>query len=589
MTAAPPRVTPRTEGDGVVEYTLRFPAPHTHYVEVEAIVPAPADPLELRMAVWTPGSYLVREFSRHIDEISAATVDGAPLAITKTAKNRWSITTKGVDRVVIRYRLYAREMSVRTNFVDDQMAVLNGAATFLEPVTGAAGYDVAVEPAPAWTHTVTALPAHPDGVAHRFFAADFDELVDSPIGVGNPALFEFEVEGVPHVLANFGEDDRWDGPRSARDVEAVVRTTVAMWGEIPYPRYVFLNVLNGGGGGLEHRASTLIQASPWATRKRDDYHRWLSLVAHELFHAWNVKRLRPEALGPFDYEREVYTRSLWIAEGITEYYDTLLLARAGIIDRDDYLAALSKMIGDLQETEGRTLQSLSDASFDAWIKYYRRDENTPNTEISYYTKGAVVAWLLDVEIRRATGGARSLDDLMRRAYQEFSGERGFSTAQFRALASEVAGRPLDTFFAHNVDGVVELDYAPALDWFGLELGDPDAGDDDDDEPAGWLGAKLDDRGVVTGVRAGSPAAAGGVNVDDELLAIDDYRVPPGGLDSRLERYRPGTSVSLLVARRGVLRRLVVVLGAVPAASWSLRELAGANLAQRAHLRAWLSP
>jgi predicted metalloprotease with PDZ domain len=340
------------------------------------------------------------------------------------------------------------------------------------------------------------------------------------------------------------------------------------------------------GGGLEHRNSTLLMTSRWTTRTRKAYLSWLELCSHEFFHAWNVKRLRPVELGPFDYDEEVYTRSLWIAEGVTDYYGELLVRRAGLSTRDEYLEALSNHIESLQTTPGRLVTSAGRASFDAWIKQYRPDENSPNVTISYYTKGAVLGFLLDATIRRATGGSKSLDDVMRAAYAKYSGARGYTPDQFREVAEQVAGIDLRPFWEAAVEGTEELDYTGALDWFGLRFRDPHSAD----RERAWLGAATrNDNGrlVVTQVRRGTPAYEAGVNVEDEILAIDEFRVRADRLETRLEQYAPGDRVSLLVARREQLVRLPVTLGAEPPKTWRLEVRPAATDTQQQHLAAWL--
>ncbi|HUH06074.1 MAG TPA: hypothetical protein VML75_28990, partial [Kofleriaceae bacterium] len=429
-----------------IEHTLGFAAPETHYIDVTTTVPTGgAETIELMLPVWTPGSYLVREYARHIEGLRAATLEGAPLAVEKSRKNRWRVTTAGAARIAVRYRLYARELTVRTNFVDRDLAVISGAATFLVPVGELAlPHDIKLTDTEQWPQVGTALPAHPSGDARRFLAPDYDTLVDSPIVLGSGTSHDLEVEGVIHQLASFGGATVWDDQRAASDVTSLIRTQLEMWRIVPYPRYVFLNILenSGGGGGLEHKASTLLLWSPWSTRKRSDYLRWLGLVSHELFHTWNGKRLRPIELGPFDYENEVHTESLWMVEGLTSYYDDLLVRRAGLSSHKEYLEALSSQIDSLESTPGREVQPLSLSSYDAWIKYYRGDENSVNSSISYYTKGAVVGFLLDAEIRKRSLGRRSLDDLMRQAYERYAGDQGYTSEQFRTLAEEVAGGSL---------------------------------------------------------------------------------------------------------------------------------------------------
>jgi predicted metalloprotease with PDZ domain len=576
-----------------IRYTLSFPAPHTHYLEVSAVVPTAGRPaVELMMAVWTPGSYMVREYSRNVESVTAARPDGRLVPIEKTDKNRWRLMTDGAPTVTVKYRVYAREMSVRTNWVEADFAVINGAPTFLTLADGGPRpHEVALEPAQGWRTSMTALPSTSGG-PHRYRAPDYDTLVDSPIVIGNPAVYEFNVGGKPHYLVNVGEAGVFDGSRAARDLAAVVAEHHRMWGAVPYDRYLFLNVLTSvpgqiPGGGLEHRNSTLLMAGRWATRTRPSYLAWLELASHEYFHAWNGKRLRPVELGPFNYEEEVFTRGLWVVEGVTDYYAELLVHRAGLSSEAEYLDALANKIEELQTMPGRTVQPVDVASFDAWIKFYRPDENTPNSSVSYYTKGAVVAFLLDARIRKATGGAKSLDDVLRTAFQKFSGARGYTADEFRTVAEQGSGLDLRAFWAAAVQGTAELDYRDALDTLGLRFRTAA------DRPSrAWLGITTrNDAGrlVVSQVRRDTPAHTAGLNVDDEIIAIDDFRVRADQLAQRLDQYRPGDKVVLLVARRDQLRRVDVEFAAEPAREWRLETNPSATQQQQQQRARWLQP
>ena len=399
---------------------------------------------------------------------------------------------------------------------------------------------------------------------------------------------DFEVDGKLHSLVDVGEGGVFDGARAARDLEAVVREDRRLWGSLPYDRYIFFNMITESGGGLEHKNSTVLMTSRWSTRTRRAYLGWLQLASHEYFHAWNVKRLRPAELGPFDYENENITRSLWIAEGFTDYYADLQVARAGLQTRDEYLDDLSNTIQLLQTTPGRLVQSAEMSSFDAWIKYYRPDENSNNTTVSYYTKGTVIAFLLDAKIRKATGGEKSLDDLMRAAYQKFSGAKGYTPDEFRSLAEQVAGTNLKPFWASAVEGTDELDYSEALEVFGLRFkpAPPSA-----DRVKAWLGISTrSDNGrlVITQVQRNSPADIFGLNVDDEILAIDDFRVRADRFENRLEQYRPGDGVTFVVARREELMRIPVTFGSEPTQTWRLEVETSATEMQRQRFNAWLS-
>ena len=575
-----------------IRYTLSFPAPHTHYVDVRADIPtAGRDAVELMMAVWTPGSYLIREYERHVENVAAVGNSGTTLPVTKTAKNRWAITVSGADRITVTYRVYGREMSVRTNWIESGFALINGAPTFLTLADShARPHEVAVTLPSTWSRAITALPSI-DGLPNRFCAASYDILVDSPILAGSPVVYDFEIDGRIHRLVNEGEDGVFDGARAARDLAAIVREQQGFWGTVPYDQWVCINLMTDARGGLEHANSAVLMTNRWATRTRKAYLDWLELASHELFHVWNGKRLRPVALGPFDYEREAHTHSLWVVEGITDYYGDLLLHRAGLSTRDEFFASLSDKIEMLQTTPGRGVQSIASASFDTWIKLYRPDENSPNTSISYYVKGAVVAFLLDLEIRRLSKGKRSLDDVMRTAYERYSGARGFAEHEFRALVEECAGASLDRFWSSALEGTGELDYANALASAGLRfrIPSPDAG-----QPArrATLGAvtKVDSgRLVVSQVRRSTPAHEAGLNVDDEILAIDEFRVRVDQLEGRLEQYVPGDRVSVLVARRDRLLRLDLTLGAEPLKAWQLEVDPSATASRRAQLDFWLAP
>ena len=578
-----------------IRYTLSFPEPHTHYVEVTAVVPTDRRPqVELMMAVWTPGSYVVREYARNVEAVTAAAQDGRALTVDKSDKNRWRIATGGVPSVTVRYRVYAREMSVRTNWVETDFAMLNGAPTFMTLADGPARpHEVVILPARGWRISVTGL-AEMSGGSHRYRAPDFDTLVDSPIVIGNPAVYEFTVDDKEHFLVNVGEAGVFDGARAVKDLETVVREHRRMWGTLPYDKYVFLNMLTlvtAGGGGLEHKNSTMLMANRRTTRTRRSYVAWLELASHEFFHVWNVKRLRPVELGPFNYEKEVLTRSLWVVEGVTDYYAELALHRAGLSTREEYIDALSNHVEALQTTPGRQVQSVEQASFDAWIKYYRPDENSLNASVSYYTKGAVLGFLLDARIRAATKGARSLDEVMRVAFQKFSGSRGFTPGEFRAVVEQVGGLNLASFWDGAVEGTAELDYGVALETFGLRFRPVEASRADRPGRA-WLGMSTrNDAGrlVVTRVRRGTPASAAGLNVGDELLAMNGFRVRADQLTARVDQYRPGDKVALLVARRDELLTIEAEFGAEPPRQWRLEVSPAATEIQQQQRDRWLKP
>lgn len=544
-----------------MQYSVRFPEPAAHYAEVTLTLPAAPGERELMAAVWTPGSYLVREYARNIDEVRAFDQAGAPLRSVKTSKNRWKIAA---GAATVRYRVYGREMAVRTNWIEPEFAFLNGAATFLtEPGRLSEPCEVEVALPRGWTSVVTAL----DKVGEsRFRAADFDELVDSPILAGTPEISRFQVAGKEHLLATINASGLWDLPKAARDVEAIVRAHQDFWGDLPYPRYAFLNLLVETRGGLEHKNSTALMASRFDGRTREQYLKWLILASHEFFHVWNVKRLRPVELGPFDYENENYTPSLWIAEGFTAYYESVLVRRAGLMNDKEFLKELAATLESVETVPGRNVQAVRDSSWDAWIKFYRPNENSVNSMISYYDKGAAIAFILDARIRQETGGEKSLDDVMRLANGRYGeGRPGYTEAQFIAVINEVAGTDL-TPLIHRMTATTEpLDYTPALEYFGLKRAPADKPPEGEQEPS-YLGVKTKveaGRLLVTAVPRGTPAFDAGLDAEDEILALGGFRVLPDKLDERLKQLRVGEKTEILVSRRGKILPLALTLAGKP--------------------------
>ncbi|MBO0724111.1 MAG: M61 family metallopeptidase [Blastocatellia bacterium] len=455
-----------------IVYTVRFPAPETHYAEIEAVIPTHGRAsIELMSPIWSPGFYRVEDYAGRIQSLTARALDGKALEAQQPRKNRWLIQTGGAPRAIVSYRLLCDGHSVTTNWVGDDLLVLNGAAAFVTTIEQIRGpYDVKLELPARWNRAMTALDVAPGGSPNHFRADDYDTLVDSPIVAGALAVREFDVDGSRHYVVDAGETGQWDGARAAQDLEKIVRETRRFWGFLPFKNYVFLNVFRQGGGGLEHRNSTLLTSSP---RSTEPTFRWLSFVSHEYFHAFNVKRLRPVEISNFDYERPPQTGSLWISEGLTSYYGELLVCRAGLGSPDDCLAALSSHITQLQNSPGRLLQTLEESSLDVWNSGTSGVGRDTDTKVSYYVKGPVVGFLLDAKLQRATGGKKSLDDVLRLAYKRFSGARGFTQEQFRKTAEEVAGVDLAEWYRKAVSSVEELEYTEALEWFGLSFMAPD--------------------------------------------------------------------------------------------------------------------
>ena len=585
-----------------ISFVVSMPKPYTHLLEVEMRVKIPANlnvpnETDLIMPVWTPGSYLIREFERHVQDF-AADANGRALEWTKINKNTWRVTTNGVRVWRARYRVYANELSVRTSEVNSDHAFWNNAALLMYPDGKiSAPSTLRILHAPGWK-VATGLPPVA-GQPNTFRAENFDILYDSPVECSNFKQIDFIVRGVPHRIVIDGEGN-YDPERMRREVQRIVETEVALFDDIPYHDYTFiLHLRANSGGGLEHLNSTALgfRRNNFATE--EGWRSFYGLVAHEFFHLWNVKRIRPEALGPFDYTKENYTRSLWVAEGITDYYGNLMPERAGLITDRNYLDQLAKRIQSFEETPGRLEMSAEESSFDSWIKLYRPDENSINSSISYYDKGELLGLLLDFDIRRLTHGAKSLDDVMRYLYTEFYKKgRNYTPQDIQKTCELIAGANLDQFFSRYVRGRAEL--APIyneilagaglrLEQGGMAVGFPQ-GVGVEFSVKGFLGADLEqtgDRLLITHVRAGTPAYEQGLNANDQIVALDGARVNKETFEARLKEKKPGETIHVTVFRFDDLRTFDIRLAGDSRDPFHIVPLAQASDEQKRIYQAWM--
>lgn len=583
-------------GDLATRYRVTFDDPRRHLVGIEMTIPGPEGPtMDLMMPIWTPGSYLVREYSRHVQRVEAHG-DLAPVAVAKAAKNIWRVEVpEGTRALVVRYAVYAFEVTVRTSYVDADRAFLVPAGIFMW-ADGRAhlAHVVSISLPETWNHISSGLDPLP-GSESGFLARDFDELVDSPLMLGNHEVLEFEVRGVPHRLAIGGAGNR-PAAELIPDMERVVKTVLEMFGHVPYSHYTFLVQLTDRGfGGLEHHNSSALLFSRYGLRADgEDYPRWLSLVCHEFFHLFNVKRIRPFGFSNFDYTRETYTRLLWVAEGVTSYYDDYLVLRSGLLDARAYLDLLGKKISRLKNTPGRKFQNLLESSFDAWIKFYRPDEDSANSSVSYYLKGGLVTWIMDLEIRRLSGGKRSFADVMRRLYadQQDAGYDGLSPCELGSHVTDVAGTDLSPLLRAFVNGTDEIDFAAFIAPFGLRL-EPGwkRGEEGELPSGGRLGLEADSvegRLVVRLVWRDTAAASGGVYAGDEIVAIDGHRCTSADqLHRRLAEREVGQEVKVLLCREGLVEEVLVVLGAWPEDKFTIQLSTSPTEPEVELLRGWL--
>jgi predicted metalloprotease with PDZ domain len=539
-----------------ISYTVTFPEAQAHYVNVEMHIDHISQKsITLKMPVWTPGSYLVREFAKNIETLTV-TANGEVLTAKKTRKNWWLINTEGKSSITIKYNVYCNEISVRTSTVDASHGFLSTSGIFLYP-EGMLHQPSTIHIIPYndWTKVSTSLEMVNNDPFTRH-APNYDILFDSPIEVGNQDVFGFNADGVKYEVAMVGGGN-YNPERLKTDMAKIVDAETAIYHENPNKYYVFIvhNYLKGGGG-LEHLSSTVLGASRDAYSTEKGYQNFLSLVAHEHFHLWNVKRLRPIALGPFDYDNENYTTDLWIAEGFTAYYQDIILRHADLIPIDNYLKVLSADINMVENTPGKKIQSVADASYDAWIKAYRPDENSSNSTISYYSKGSVLAMMLDLEIINDSHAKYSLDNVMRYMYDEYykTKKRGYTDAEFKAGLEKFAGKQLDDFYKKYVYGLDDLDYNKYLAYAGYTLIDDAAATNIPSLGVGLVTAN--GKTMVTAVSRGSAAWIDGINVKDELTKIDGNKIDTAAL---LKDKKTGDKITVTINRDGLPMTLPVTL------------------------------
>lgn len=528
-----------------------------HYFEVNLAVPSKGESsLKFRMPVWIPGSYLVREFEQHVLDFAAFDENGRSLPWTKEDKNTWTVTSKSRKTVSIRYKVYAFDRSIRNSFLDADRAFINPSSVCMYAL-GRTDWPITIEfDGPShWDNISTGL-TQSDRNKPVFRASNYDELVDCPIEIGKHRVLNFMVDNIPFELAIIGSGNV-EPDTLIPYFERIVQATFEIMGKVPFERYVFfLQLMESGGGGLEHRNSCVMQTSRWSFQPASRFRGFLGLVSHEFFHAWNVKALKPYPLGPFDYNVENYTSMLWIAEGFTSYYGSRILLKAGLNTKKSYLTNLKNGIQRLQQSPGRKVQSLSEASFDAWIKAYRGNENSFNTTISYYSKGALVAGALDLLIRHQTKNEKSLDDVFHSLYREFveKNPRAYRFEEFKKICEDVAKTNLDQFFDDYVNGTSEIDFKKYLAYAGYNL-EIDSGESSDTPDIGMRWRDNNGRLVATRIVTDGAAYHAGVNVGDELVAMDHYRLTNSNIERILGMYEETETIALTISRDGILRKL----------------------------------
>ena len=538
-----------------IAYSVRMSKPQNHYFEVEmSISQINQKSLIVKLPVWAPGSYLVREFSKNINLVHAFNEQGKELEITKNAKNAWQINTTGIKSLKVRYEVYSFELSVRTSFLDLTHGYISGPGIFMyvDNFKDTKGI-LKIFPFETFKKINTALPIAPlelQGDAYQAFEFEnYDQLVDCPIEIGNQVVFEFNAAGVKHTVAMYGEAN-YNIPLLKVDMAKIIESETAVFGFNPNKNYLFIiHNVPGGDGGLEHVNSTTLSVNRW-TYSGAEYLGFLNLVAHEYFHLWNVKRIRPIELGPFNYDQEVYTSLLWVMEGFTSYYDELMMLRAGYYSQAEYLTKLQSLINYAEGSVGSRVQPVAHASFDAWIKSYRPNENSANTTMSYYSRGAVIASVFDAMIINKYNGTKCLDDFMQHLYKTYHEKlnRGFTVAEFKNELAIFTGQDMTIFFKKYIDGTEIIPFADYFSKVGVTV-------KQNALTRASFGATVQNSGgkvIIKSIRANSAAEDAGLSVNDEVIGCNGYRVDQAMLDGIMNGLEVNEEVELLLSRDEIL-------------------------------------
>ena len=568
----------------VIRHEISMTAPHTHYFQVKTTVDLNQSHwnksyIDFKMAAWTPGSYLIREFARNVESLSTVK-NGTLIPVEKINKNTWRVhLSKGQKQVIISYDVYAFELSVRTSFLDDTHGYINSASVLLYVHELAQqAQSVQINPHKSFQRISTALK---QTASQTYEAKNLDELIDSPIEIGNHQVFQFKVGNIPHQIAFYGQA-KVDTTKFIADVKKMCEEAARVIGQHPCDHYLFIiHNLQKGSGGLEHLYSTTCQVARSAYETENGYHGIIGLLSHEYFHLWNVKRIRPMALGPFDYENENYTHNLWLSEGMTSYYGALILQRSGQTTTEAYLKSVADEISSVENTPGNKVESAASASWDAWIKYYRPNENSRNSTVSYYSKGSVLGTVLNLWIIKQSNGKANLDDAFKYLYQNYyvKQQRGFTDAELENAFSFVAGTSAKTIFQQLVYGTVIPDYAGLLREVGYEWTDVNQG-----KTIPYLGFTVT-AGKISTVLKGRTAYDHGLNVGDEVLKVNSDTFE--SVDKTLKDKNVGDTILFTIRRDGLERTLAIPVGKSNLSAFKISSMTDLTERQKALRLKWL--
>lgn len=577
---------PPQNSPGRIEYTVSMEKPNNHYYHITLTYSGlKEDTVELKLPVWTPGYYMIMDYAKYVIEFNASDDSGLDLKWEKTSKNSWKIDTKKTKTIKVSYDVFAFRTSVADSFLDDGRGFISPTGIFMHPAGRKdSPVTVTIIPYEKFTKISTGLDPVP-GKQNTYFASDFDVLYDCPILAGNQEIVTFETGGIPYTIAaeNLGRLDR---TKLAEDFKKIVESATSVIGEVPYKHYTFI-IMNRGMGGLEHTNSMAVLTNRLDNTSAELSDGWLSFIAHEFFHLYNVKTIRPVALGPFDYDKENYTNMLWLSEGGTVYYENLILNRAGFFSHEDVFRELKTSISNYENIPGHLFQSVARSSYDTWMLFFNRSENASNTTISYYDKGCAISLLLDLKIRHESANKKSLDDVMKTLYQVYykDKERGFTDNEFREECEKAAGSSLSEIFDVYIPTVREIDYSKYLAYAGLTI------DTNPVETEGtWIGIETREDGenlIITKSEWNSPAYSAGLSPQDIIKEINGEKASAGILRNLLETGTPGDKVRFTVTHRDITNSVEVTLSKKKVKSFEIKPITDPTPEQAAILAGWL--
>lgn len=577
---------PGQRTESTMAFTVSMEQPHTHYFHVTLRCQGlKGKTQDFKLPVWTPGYYLIMDYAKNVLNFHAEDGNGKELEWAKTTKNTWRVECRKADVITVSYDVYAFTRSVAESFLDDARAFICPTGVFMF-VDGHLIHPVSVTFRLNDTQGQISTGLDPiEGMPHTFSAPDFNILYDCPVLIGTQEILRFDIRGIPHIIAieDLGEFDR---EKFKDDIKRVCKSAVRLFDHIPFKHYTFI-MMESGGGGLEHLNSMAVFYNPSSWVSPNGYTRWLAFIAHEYYHLYNVKRIRPISLGPFDYDRENYTNLLWVSEGFSVYYEYIILRRAGLLTREEFFDRVRGFIAGYENRPGRLFQSVEEASFNTWMQFFSRNENSANTTISYYDKGAALGLLLDLKIRHETENRVSLDDVMRSLYRKYyqKKKRGFTDAEFRLECENAAGCPLPEIFDVYATTVQEIDYPKYFAYAGLEINVTPR-----EEPGIFLGATTREQGgrlTIATVEWDSPSWHGGLSARDEILTVDGLKATARSLEEILDSKKPGDKLKFSILRRGRNLDVEILLKKRLERSFKIQPLSRPDPLQSKILEDWL--